>query len=108
MTEMREKIARAASQAVERSIDRLKGLHDYASRPAWDTVVAEEIEASVLALIEPVMEGGRECFGLLDEMDTLSRSGESKYGTGELMLRVGNALDKHRAALSPKSEKQDG
>ena len=56
---------------------------------------------AVLALIGPVMDGGRECFGLLDEMDTLSRSGESKYGTGELMLRVGNALDKHRAARRP-------
>lgn len=41
-----------------------------------------------------------ELFGLLDEMDTLGRSGFSEHGTGELQLRVANALDKHRATLT--------
>jgi len=90
---MREKIARA----IYSSLDLSSELKDDMARDGEWARAAD----AVLALIEPVMDGGRECFGLLDEMDTLSRSGESKYGTGELMLRVGNALDKHRAARRP-------
>jgi hypothetical protein len=36
-----------SSLAIDRAIERLKALPDYAGRPAWDKIVAEEIAAAL-------------------------------------------------------------
>lgn len=40
----------AATQAVQRAIDRLRSLHPSAGRPAWDEIVAEEMAGALRAL----------------------------------------------------------
>lgn len=39
-----------AKQAIDNSISRLRALHDYAGRPAWDEIVADEIGKVLSAL----------------------------------------------------------
>jgi hypothetical protein len=45
-----EDVERVASQVVERTVARLRELHDYAGRPSWEKVIAEELRAAIEAL----------------------------------------------------------
>ena len=42
----------AATEAVQRAIDRLSCLHPSAARPTWDKIVAEEMNAAMRAITE--------------------------------------------------------
>jgi hypothetical protein len=43
-------VERLTTEAIDRSIARLRGLPEYAGRPTWDQVVAEELRAAILSL----------------------------------------------------------
>ncbi len=47
---MAGEVERHAKEVIDRAISRLQALPDYAGRPAWDKVVAEELRAAITAL----------------------------------------------------------
>jgi uncharacterized protein YbjQ (UPF0145 family) len=56
MTDYAALVERLAKQAIDNSITRLRALHDYAGRPAWDAVVADEIGKVLDALVPEAAE----------------------------------------------------
>lgn len=47
--EVGDLVSKEAEAAVQRAIDRLRSMHDYAGRPAWDQVVADEMRIAIRA-----------------------------------------------------------
>lgn len=47
-----EQLERLAKDCIDRSITRLRNLHDAAGRPAWDQVVQQELRVTLDYIIE--------------------------------------------------------
>lgn len=72
-------ISRAAEVAITRAISRLQVIHDYAGRPEWDHIVAEEMRAA------------------LDHMRAQAKAEGRKEGVEEYWRLTFNGMSPHEA-----------
>lgn len=76
----------AATQAVQRAIDRLRSLHPSAGRPAWDEIVAEEMVGALRALT--VQDAALVVANAIDnDMQTFNKALASVETTLEMPMR---------------------